>query len=270
MLLKQRGIHAVSFGWDDFRPVLLGYDVASASLEEVDLSRMAMAVGEGRKCVGSFREGNYRPCPFERQVEFSEQCEFCSRSIIPIQRCLYDPICDGHICMWNLCMREHTVYMAFYSTTVKVGMTSSSRIRQRIIEQGADAYFEVAKLANRKEARALEKKLSAELKLSQAIRMTELLELLSRGAEREKMEEEYERIARVLDERYSLRPSQLHYMDGYPLEIPVKERVLETPVEGIHKGEVVGLKGRLAIYRDGRLMALNMNQVVGRTISMVE
>ena len=174
-------LHAISFDWEGYTPRFLTYSFGNARLQELELDAVSFTVSDGQYCTGSFRAEGYRPCPFRRQVVNFAQCEFCSRSIIPIQKCLFDPICDGELCDWDLCRREHMVYIAFYGSKTKVGMTSSGRLTERLIEQGADAYFTVGTFHSRKAAREMEKKISRGLSIAQMHRSADLMNELQKG-----------------------------------------------------------------------------------------
>jgi hypothetical protein len=266
-LMAQRQMHAISYGWNNFRPELLVY--SDNQVNELELNEMHFLIGEERRCTGSFREQVYRPCPFNRVVEFSDQCEFCSRSLIPIRRCLFDPICDGHICGWELCSREHIVYIAFYGTFLKVGMTSAQRVRERLIEQGADAYFEVAHLPNRLKARELEKRLSSELLLPQVRHMNELIALFNRKLDVKEIESIYEELLCELKEKYNMEAGELQTLLDYPIELPLNERAVPVEVEGVHEGKIIGFKGRFALYKSNDIRVLNMPMVIGRSLTLL-
>ncbi len=59
-------------------------------------------------------------------------------------------------CDSEICRRKHVVYVAFHGDMVKIGMTSSLRLRERGIEQGADAIAPLVECENRMAARAAE------------------------------------------------------------------------------------------------------------------
>lgn len=267
-LSQGRQVHAVSYSWEQFSPEFLVYS-REGGMERLPLDHFAFAVSDEQTCVGSFRGGDYRPCPFHRHVEYSDQCDFCSRSIIPIQRCLFEPICDGHLCDWELCKREHTVYIAFYGSKLKVGMTSTQRLDERLVEQGADAFFTAGKLPNRKAAREMEKRIGRELKIPQMHRSTELLDDLWKGPDFVAIEHAYEQIAKKVEERYGLAASPLVRLESYPIEQPLSEKPRYASLSSLHEGRVVGIKGRFAVYDSGGLAALSLSALTSRKLTLL-
>ncbi len=267
-LTRGRSVHAVSYGWDGFSPEFLVYS-REGGLEKLPLDEFAFALSDEQLCVGSFRDGAYRPCPFHRHVEYTDQCDFCSRSIIPIQRCLFEPICDGHLCDWDLCKRKHLIYIAFYGEKLKVGMTSSSRIGERLVEQGADAYFTFGEYPNRKAAREMEKRISNELSIPQMHRSTELLDDLWRGPDFERIGAVYERISTAAEGRYAITPGELRPLDRYPIEQPLPERPRLAELASIHEGKVIGLKGRFAVYESSGLRAVSLSSATSRRMVLL-
>lgn len=263
-----KSVHAVSYSWDGFSPDLTVYS-RDAGLESLNLDSIAFAVSEEQSCVGSFRSDGYRPCPFHRHVEFTDQCDFCSKSIIPIQRCLFDPICDGHLCDWDLCKRKHQVYIAFYGNKMKVGMTSSERLNARLIEQGADAFFTVGTSPNRMAARELEKKISKELSIPQMHRSTDLLDELWKGPDYKDISERYATISSTIEKTYGLSPSDLTQLDGYPLEQPLSEKPSYVELASIHEGRVVGVKGRFVVYEKEGLRAMSLSALTSRRLTLL-
>jgi hypothetical protein len=264
-----RRSHAISFYWDGFEPHFEIYSGESGTVGELQMDRFSFTVSEEQKCVGSFRNGAYRPCPLNRHVENMDQCDFCSRTLIPIQKCLFDPICDGEICDWDLCRREHSVYLAFYGGRMKVGMTSTTRIRERLIEQGADAYMVAGRFRSRKAAREMEKKVSQELGISQTHRYSDILSELRTGTDYDVIQSNYSSICSELDKKFDLKCSGLEVLDGYPITQPLESTPLYTDITGFHEGDVIGVKGKIAVYRSSGLRALNLSAIPSRFIISV-
>ena len=266
---KAEKMHAISFDWDEYAPRFLTYSFGSSRLQEIELDVISFTVSDEQYCIGSFRSDGYRPCPFRRQVINFAQCEFCSRSIIPIQKCLFDPICDGELCDWELCRREHMVYIAFYGSKTKVGMTSSSRLRERLIEQGADAYFTVGTFRSRKAAREMEKKISSGLSIAQMHRSADLMQELQYGPDYGDIDRLYSNIAAGIREHFSLSPSDMVTLKDYPIRQPLESKPTYSKLVGVHEGEVIGVKGRMLLYRNDGIRALNMAALPSRVITRI-
>lgn len=244
--------HVLAFYWEGFEPHLLSYDRDAQRVEEVPLDRLELRVGRERWCVGRFEEDRYVPCPAGRKVGRLAACQDCMAPWIPVQSCIFEPQCDGERCgRPEFCQRQHCVYLASFGTLIKVGMTSYGRLMERAIEQGADAVRPLFRCRDRREAREWEKETSRRFKLPQEIRTARVARTWTSAPSREAMrhvQEHYlERIARW-------RPpmeAELVFLDGYPMRERPRSAPRPAPTPGEHRGEVLGIKGRYMIYRDG-------------------
>ncbi len=264
-----RAYHAVTFYWEGYTPHLLLYSLKERVIEELDLTSLSIGISDEQMCTGSFRGEMYRPCPFRRHVEGFDQCEFCSRTLIPIQKCLFDPICDGEICGWDLCRREHSVYIAFYGEKAKVGMTSSVRISERLIEQGADAYIVAGTFPSRRAAREMEKRIGSGLGIPQTHRYIEILDELQFAPNFSLIDERASVISSVLWEKFGLSPSPVTRLEGYPIAQPLDGKPVYTDVTGFHEGRIVGVKGKVILYRKDGIKALNIAAVPSRIVHVL-
>jgi len=260
-----RGMHAIYYGWRDFSPRFLLFSEGTGIVEQF-LETISISVLEERICVGSMAGGVYTPCPAKRAVEYSDQCRQCSRSIIPVQRCLFEPICDGSICNWELCKRDHMVYVAFHGGSVKVGMTSTKRLRERLIEQGADAFSVVGNFPNRLAARNAEREISREMHIPQFHRSEELLLELWKGPDWRQIERIHAKMADNLLSKFGLEMGELLRLEDYPIQYPLEEKPSAVPPVHVHDGRVSGVKGKFLIYRGEKLSALNMDDLVSHNV----
>lgn len=261
-------LHAVELYWEGFEPHLSCFDIARRKLCEFDLWDMRFAASRRRVCVGRWSGDEYLPCPKQALVGRLEQCEECAgESLIPFQECLFEPRCDGELCGTDFCRREHAVYLAFYDTRPKLGMSSSRRIDRRLIEQGADAYSVLGRFPTRKKAREAEKEMSSRLRIPQAHRQEELLAALSRPVDVHGIRRRYEAIAEALRSLYGLEPEPLEWLDSYPIQLPLPRVPRLVEAWGLHEGEVLGTKGRWIIFESSGLRALNLSDLLGRFLS---
>jgi hypothetical protein len=178
-------------------------------------------------------------------------------------------MCNGERCASGICRKEHTVYMAFFGENAKIGMTTSTRLEGRGIEQGADAIVPLVRAANRLEGRKAEKGISQLLHVTQFIPRKKAVALLSGSASWNKIEQTYREHLDILSEKYEVLGGPLERLDGYPLKDIGKEKVDLKETVGRHKGKVVGLKGKFLVYRDdaGNVSAIDMPDLPGRFLS---
>lgn len=262
--------HVLDFEWREFEPSLTRID-NSGDLAEVDLERVDYVISRRRECVGRFDGDTYLSCPGKTPVARFAQCAECAEeTFIPHQECIFEPKCDGELCDVEFCKREHVLYLAFYDTKVKVGMSSSRRLRKRLIEQGADAFAVIGSYPTRRSARTAEKEISSQLRVPQAFRQETLLRSLAHGLDVKGIEGKYSSFCGSLESRFGLKPESIKWLDKYPVDLPLDgvPHLVDTP--GRHRGEAVGVKGRWLIYRSSRLSALNLSDVPSRFMSAAD
>ena len=258
------GRHLVHFGWEGFEPVLLAYDQHEDEVEAVDLKDIDWRISERKRCVGSFSQDGYHRCPQGMPVRSFSQCPSCARSWIGNQNCIFEPSCPGDRCESKLCRREHTVYIAFFSNLAKVGMTSSLRLQERGIEQGADAIAPLVRRPNRLEGRAAEKEVSKLLKLPQTMPRRRVLGLLGDEVSPEGIRVRYESVREHLGRMMETLEGELIVLDHYPYRPLGRPELVD--IVGHHQGRLVGLKGKFLLYQDqvGEVKALDMSDLPGR------
>jgi len=259
-------LHALDFHWEDFEPGLSCYDSRDGKVGEFDLQDVRFAASRKRICIGYFDDdGRYVICPRQNAVSRFSQCQECSaESFLPYQECLFEPRCDGEICDIDFCRREHVLYVAFYDTRMKLGMSSTRRVERRLVEQGADAFAIVGRLPTRRKAREAEKSISARLGIPQAMRSDVVLRNLARKVDRQGIEGRYEGLRITLSEAYRFDPGPLQWLEGYPIDLPLANVPKLEETTGIHKGGFVGVKGRWLIFESGGLKALNLSDLPSR------
>ena len=261
-------LHALEFHWEEFEPHLECYDVAEKDVAEFDLEDVRFAVSKRRTCIGYWDGDRYIPCPKQTAVDRFGQCAACAgESFIPFQECIFEPRCNGEICDLDFCRREHVLYVAFYDTRMKIGMSSSKRVDKRLIEQGADAYSIIGKFGTRKKARDSEKDISSRLGIPQSHRQDVLLRNLARPVDERGVEGRYEALKITIGEAYQLDPEPVKWLKGYPIDLPLKgvPKLLES--WGSHKGELVGIKGKWLVFESEGLKALSLADMPARFLA---
>ncbi len=249
-----REVHVISSKWNDFDHELQVYD--GDSIEILDLEKLDFNVSDEKICVGSFEDG-YTPCPDERVVDKFRQCSECVPEEIPKLECIFEPQ-DCKSCEGGFCEETHAVYLAFHGTLPKIGMTRKDRLRERLIEQGADAYALLATVEDRKKAREEEKKLSESLNISQWISSKKKLKRMARKLDKNIVERKYKGV------KNRVPVGDLVFLDNYPIELTLRAKPRIRPIPGPHSGETVGIKGEFLVYENSGLQALNISDLVGR------
>jgi hypothetical protein len=262
-------LHALDFSWEGFEPTLTCYDVRDKEVSEFDLSDLDFSVSKKRACIGYFDDdGKYVACPRNAVVQKFAQCPECSKEVfLPVQECVFNPECEGDRCNIDFCKREHVLYVAFYDTRMKLGMSSTRRVERRLIEQGSDAFAILGKAPNRKRARELEKEVSERLGIPQAIKLDIQLRNFVRKLDEQGIQGRYEGLKITMAEMFHMDPEPLQWIKSYPIELPLPTVPKLQDSIGKHKGRLVGIKGRWAIYESDGLKALNLSYLPSRFLS---
>ncbi|MEF8835056.1 MAG: DUF2797 domain-containing protein [Candidatus Thermoplasmatota archaeon] len=249
-----REVHVISSKWNDFNHELQIYD--GESPEILDMEKIDFNVSDEKICVGGFEDG-YTPCPDERVVDKFRQCGECAPEEIPKLECIFEPQdCEG--CSGGFCEETHAVYLAFHGIVPKIGMTSKDRLRERLIEQGADAYALLSTVEDRKTAREEEMKLSGKLGISQRVSSKKKLKRMARKLDKKIVERKYRGV------KNRVPVGELVFLEDYPIELPLRAKPRVRSVPGPHSGKTVGIKGEFLIYENSGLQALKISNLVGR------
>jgi hypothetical protein len=147
---------------------------------------------------------------------------------------------------------------------IKIGMTSGSRLKERGIEQGADAIAPLVDCPNRMEARAAENQISHLLKARQTVSKKESLRTILRETERSLYQSKYDDVLARVTKVMPTKNAKLDVLDRYPMDFKCQGHVEVSTLEGRHAGEVIGIKGKFLVYRSRsskELKALQLSSV---------
>lgn len=233
-----------------------------------------------RRCVGRFgADGAHRPCPAAEPVSQHRQCGPCSGLEDP--ECVFEPRCrtDPASCTCVATFKgvPHLVYMAFFGTLPKVGITQAWRVAGRLREQGADAWFAVQACPDRGTARQVEQQVSFLYGYPEHRSHLETLRQLARAVPWDIVERRAAECRLRLEGSYEVERA-LHRITDHPLPQPLAGIPHRVPTEGRHAGAWLGAKGTHLVYRgsaregrlhmgDAPLAALKRGDLVGRRIT---
>lgn len=113
-----------------------------------------LEVTKNRRCIGYISEDGRNPCPDFNSIESGQQCYSCRQKDIHVD------YVEGR--SGEQRTGQHSVYLAQIGSNVKVGVTRSSRLMRRWIEQGAIYACELKKCEDADTALQIESKLSDE------------------------------------------------------------------------------------------------------------
>ena len=205
----------------------------------------------GKKTAKSYSGGYCYPCSLKLA-----ECDMC---ILKPELCHF----DKGTCRqpdWGLtnCMIPHYVYLA-NSSGLKVGITRTSQIPNRWIDQGAVAALPILKVGTRYLSGVVEKLLSSEINDK-----TDWRKMLKGEPEeidlQEKRDEFFELFGEDLDDienkygsdKISILESELVTHIDYPVQVyPDKVTSLSLEKNEFVGGKLVGIKGQYLIFDTG-------------------
>lgn len=201
----------------------------------------------GRETRKSFAQGYCYPC-FISAPE-TEEC------VLRPERCrAHEGIARDMEYARTHCLIEHVVYLSFTSG-LKVGVTRSTQIPIRWIDQGAVAAIELARTPNRYEAGCMEVALKSQMNDKTNWRKM-LREILLGSVD---LSVEKQRVAALI-------PAELKkYVTGdqtvtrisYPVtDYPEKVKSYNFDKNPVVSGMLAGMKGQYLIFRDGGVINL--------------
>jgi hypothetical protein len=227
----------------------LGRYVLLSSGQRVELDGGICFTFHERGCAGTFIDGKYVSC----DSDTAPHCERCE----PIDYCT---ICRGEcLKLHKDCLQEHTVYLAFFAPDmVKVGVTRSSRLEDRLREQGADRGAVLAIFPDGQRARQEEQLVSQNIPT--IVSMDSKIAGLNRKPNLRLWNKVLESfgVSQDIVMEYFSEPLWMQ-----PLPISVLHDTTVT-------GKVFGLKGNvLVLEKFNTLYALNCHSFIGYDVSFV-
>ncbi|MBI4360930.1 DUF2797 domain-containing protein [Candidatus Micrarchaeota archaeon] len=214
-------------------------------------------------CLGYSRSGQRHVCPETRIGR--KQCSSCAKED-DFLVCLR---CDGATCLqFNSQLKddcfgkEYSVYLASFGQTVKAGISKTSRLEKRWVEQGADFALEAFSGLNGQKARVIESALFR-TGLAARIVLGDKMKLPKPDGTLLKDELEQPHIRRVRDAfpensvEKPVQSLQRHYPDS-----------LDARPTPTLQGTVTGWKGPvLFLQQNGERRVFGLPDAVGRKIN---
>ncbi len=200
-------------------------------------------------------------------------CYPCFVSVPETSECILRPeLCRAHEgvsrdMQWseNHCLQNHYVYLAV-SSGLKVGVTRSTQVPTRWIDQGAWKAIKLAKTPNRYLAGAIE----VALKEYMSDKTSWQKMLKNDIAQDIDLEDEKQKAWELLDEelqQYIVDDDKVLEID-YPVAVyPPKVKSLNFDKNLIIKGKLVGIKGQYLIFEDNSV--LNIRRHTGYKVKLL-
>ncbi len=145
----------VKISWNSGKPVLkLATENGFEYVELEKGKKLEYELTTDRRCTGHFESrGNHVACPDFKQIDSGDQCQECRRKDI------YTDWRKGNSTPYDA---DYSVYLVQSSDNVKVGVTKTSRLQERWLEQGAEYAAETISEVSGDTALEKEKEISDE------------------------------------------------------------------------------------------------------------
>ncbi|MFX0055799.1 MAG: DUF2797 domain-containing protein [Candidatus Hermodarchaeota archaeon] len=231
-----------------------------------------------KRCIGhADSQGISVRCPENSLVRRGmRRCGPCS-AMDEMDPCIR---CDGSYCNASdereeRCFSaEYAVYLAVFNDgTLKIGVSSRSRVETRWVEQGADFGGVIGIIEGGLKARQIEQKLGSRSEVAKQVRAERKALHLLKPISLEMAQEIAQGFLDTVNEKeieseITLRDlSKYYHIDSLNAE-PQRWRSGRTPIEGLQLvGKVVGMKGSLLVTRFASAFTLaNMSELIGYSI----
>lgn len=219
----------------------------------------------GRATKKSFNQGYCYPC-FQRLA----QCDSC---IIHPEKCHFDQgTCREPEWGEEFCMQDHIIYLA-NSSALKVGITRSTQIPTRWIDQGAVQALAIIRVRSRLQSGTLEVMFKQHVadKTNWRIMLAPESEDIDLAQERDRLLMECDAEIRELSDRFGFFAiSVLKGIDPvtirYPvIAVPDKISAFNLDKEPDVEGQLLGIKGQYLIFDTG---VINVRRYSGYNIEL--
>ncbi len=260
----------IKYRWENFQPSLI---VNNGSIGKMPLlgQEIKFSVGK-KKCIGSYIKGTYKKCPNDTEITSGYYCNGC-RLGDDFFLCVQ---CDGSDCAnqkrRSECEGEkYFIYLAAFDSLVKVGISLDRRIKERLVEQGADFGAKVGTVQDGKLVRVIEQKIKRELNIPDRILGDQKYDRLFCDPNRS-ARELYKIIVRLRVNfgQYLVYPEIYDMRKYYMLDHVVSKPRNVTVDNGTQiAGKVVAAKGNIMVLQnDSGFHAVNAHRLIGREIEM--
>lgn len=227
-------------------------------LEELDLAGSVNAeFGAEKYCMGYCDENGFHPCP--GKAEGAKQCAPCAAR--DISRVYTRLDYSGHEEFYEkFRAQKFSVYLASFGHLVKCGVTRAQRLTDRVTEQGADYFCEIARAGDAEIAYAIEAAVHRGFPVRNGLTSAQKMRLLSASASPE-------RIAGL-----AAKVSESGLLEGCEGEGRVRKLDYHVPesFSEAHRigGRIRGCKGQIVFFENGgKSYAVNMGKKAGSLFS---
>jgi len=187
-------------------------------------------------------------------------CYPCFLSAPEASECVMNPeLCKAHLGIsrdmeWSddHCLTDHYVYLAV-SSGVKVGVTRSSQIPTRWIDQGASRAIKLAMTPNRYLAGCIEVELKKHMSDKTSWQKMLKNEIDMEAVLEDEKQKAWELLSSELQE-YVIDDDEITEIDYPVLNYPLKVKSMTFDTTKSYSGRLIGIKGQYLIFEDSTVL----------------
>ncbi len=230
----------------------------NGAVDELQLAgEVSMEFGIEKSCIG-YNDGEaLHRCP--RSMRGSKQCPACASRDISRMYTRLDYA--GFERFYEKFKNQgFSVYLASFGHLVKCGVTRTARLNERVREQGADYFCELAKTEDAETAYSIESFVHNNFAIRNGITSAQKLKLMAAPSAPGRLEEILEKVKEsgvIAEWAGEMKTTKL----DYPIPASFSE---SNSIEG----EILGTKGQVLFYeKNGAAYAVNMSKKTGSFFS---
>jgi hypothetical protein len=255
-----------NFRWRNFEPELLIQDQGKEKTFPLMNQNVNMKLGK-RFCTGYSKNGKRFPCPESRLVSSDRQCQMCKSldHYLPCIQC--SGLCTNLSARRNCMEENYIIYLAAFGPLMKVGISREQRIKQRLVEQGADFGATLTKIKDGRIARVYEQRIRRYLGITDRLRGTEKHPHMFSDP-RICIKNINSSLAKLSDSSFSSMlnaPEIFDLRENYNL-LDVESEMMKLEENSMIDGRIACVKGSIMLVENGSFKCVDCHALIGREI----
>jgi hypothetical protein len=255
-----------NFRWKNWEPQLIFRENEEEKHMPIMNQDLNLKIG-GKFCIGYSKSGKYRHCPDSNEIDSGRQCSICKSldENLPCVQCM--GLCTN-MKQRKRCMSDsYSIYLASFGSLIKVGITQEFRLKQRLVEQGADFGAKITTLQDGRMIRVYEQRIKRYLGITDRVLGTQKhSHLFSDPKECIKGINGSIKKLNLSPLKEIMRDPEIFDMRSYYNLIDVKPS-FETVEKGLEiNGRVICVKGNMIVIENGSHKCIDGHALIGREI----
>ena len=256
------------FRWRNWEPQIVIESDASEAVMPIMNQYLRFTTGK-RFCTGYTKKGRSFECPESRQIDSGRQCQLC-RSLddsMPCVQCM--GFCTNPGQRKRCVAESYSIYLASFGSLVKVGISHEFRLKQRLVEQGADFGAKIATMKDGRMIRVHEQRIKRFLGITDRV-MGRQKHLHFFSDPSECIRSLNASIARLSGSPLGGIMGEIEIFDmrGYYNLADVKPSMQDVEEGTEVEGRVICVKGNMMVVENGTCKCIDGHALIGREVFM--